>query len=87
MKREAAGWFVAGVMLVCIMGAMQQGERSEVGRYQLVEGHFQIRAADGATVDGVTVWRIDTSTGETVEYVCSPGLKSIGWMLVKNVGQ
>jgi hypothetical protein len=67
MKRESLGWFVAGAMIVltCTLGAMQQ--QGSVGRFQLVEGKYQIVGKE-KIVDGVSVWRIDTVTGETVYY-------------------
>jgi hypothetical protein len=67
MKRESLGWFVAGALavLVCTLGAMQQ--QGSVGRFQLVEGKYQIVGKE-RVVDTVAVWRIDTVTGETVCY-------------------
>lgn len=83
MTRESLGWFVAGAVavLTCTLGAMQQ--QGTVGRFQLVEGRYQV-IGKTAVVDAVTVWRIDTVTGETVSYsaVTSGDHPGVGWKLV-----
>ena len=83
MKRGSLGWFVAGALavLVCTLGAMQQ--QGSVGRFQLVEGKYQIFGKNNV-VDAVAVWRIDTVTGEAVVYqVLNAGdHPGVGWVKV-----
>ena len=83
MKRESLGWFVAGAMIVltCTLGAMQQ--QGGVGRFQLIEGRSQVRTKV-AIVDAVTVWRIDTVTGEADMFQFASGGDDagIGWLKV-----
>lgn len=71
MTRDSLGWFVAGAMgvLACTLGAVQQ-QRGDVGRYQLVEGRYQI-VGNGAATEAVTVWRIDTVTGDTSRFTAT----------------
>lgn len=88
MTRDSLGWFVAVavILLTCTLGAMQQ--QGAVGRYQLVEGKYQI-VGRNAVVDAVAVWRIDTVTGETVCYSCvtAGDHQGVGWKLVSNFGK
>jgi hypothetical protein len=81
MKRESLGWFVAGavIVLTCTLGAMQQ--QGSVGRFQLVDGTYEIIGEKGK-VACPTVWRIDTVTGEAVQYLASideNGKHKAGW--------
>lgn len=85
MKRESLGWFVAGavIVLTCTLGAMQQ--QGGVGRFQIVEGTFQMTSAKEGGIgllDVPTVWRIDTVTGEAVMYFATidkDGTERTGW--------
>lgn len=83
MRSSYAGWVVAGVlmMLICTVGAMQQ--QGGVGRFQLLQGQYEIIGGQ-QTVPAVTVWRIDTVTGETVMYVAVnyPNESGFGWQKV-----
>ena len=83
MSRESLGWFVAGALavLVCTLGAMQQ--QGGVGRFQLVEGKYQI-VGETSVIDAVSTWRIDTVTGEVSEYrsVTAGKRPGVGWVRV-----
>ena len=83
MKRESLGWFVAGALavLICTLGAMQQ--QGGVGRFQLLAGTYQINFKN-TFVDVPGVWRIDTVTGETVQYLAvdNNGQPQKGWQSV-----
>lgn len=85
MKRDSLGWIVAGVVtvLTCTLGAMQQ--QGEVGRYQLFEGRHQ-HVGEKATVDVVSVWRIDTVTGNVDMYRSASGgmAPGNGWVQVSD---
>jgi hypothetical protein len=70
MKRESFGWVVAGIIAVlcCTLGAMQQ--QVQVGRFQLMEGRYQVwsLSGSGGPAENVDVWRIDTATGAVSKY-------------------
>ena len=86
MTRASLGWVVAGIVtvLACTLGAMQQ--QGEVGRYQLMEGRYQIITAT-VTVDCVAVWRIDTVTGDVVQFTAVDTDKKTGsgWVKVRDM--
>jgi hypothetical protein len=67
MKRDAVGWFAAGLLLACLMGAMQQTGRA--GRFQIVcvqDYPVKLGAGAGAPRDVQPfTLRLDTETGET----------------------
>jgi hypothetical protein len=87
MNREKLGWVVAAVVVLttCTLGAMQQqDQQGQVGRYKLVECQTEI-VGDGAVAKKVAVFRIDTATGATVEYVALAGKDGgSGWMPINN---
>jgi hypothetical protein len=85
MKRLSLGWAVAGIVtvLACTLGAMQQ--QGGVGRYQLIEGRYEIIGKE-ALASAVTVWRIDTVTGEAVYFASQVGgnAPGSGWVKVRD---
>ncbi len=78
MKVESLGWFAAGALsvLVCTLVAMHL--QGQVGRYQLVEGHYRVYG-EKQFADAVSVFRIDTATGETSMFGVSIGGENEGW--------
>jgi hypothetical protein len=84
MKRWYAGWVFAVVVftLACSLGAMQQPQ-GQVGRYQLMQGQVEV-VGEGATANFNVVFRIDTVTGDTLEYkaVVEGENAGIGWIPV-----
>jgi hypothetical protein len=82
MNRERLGWVVACLLAaVCAAGAMQPQGRD--GRYQLVPARVKI-VGQQAVVDVDTVFRIDTVTGETVEFMNGPGIEGTWWAPVSD---
>ena len=61
-----------GIAAVQVYSAPPSSEKNDIGRYQIVQGHIDATN---------TVFRIDTSTGRTWEYINVAGPKPLnGWV-------